>query len=206
MIYSYKIITLNNNLFQNFKFISLIPTTEAFINFAKWRISIITGKRLLTFKWIKCIPQLLNLLKYWNKHTEITLVNLDCYLVRLIEWLQLRKGKLSWKSRGGFRGRRGWYTPHFTNHLLFCNYSQAGDVNVNLASLKSQVSPLKTFVKCKKLIRFHHQTFIICKNGRNLKTLIEIIHQELIVSNVILAFLNYLKAIIFFVRHPWWQT
>ena len=48
-------------------------------------------------------------------------------------------------------------------------------------------------------IRFHWETFIIYKNGENLKILIEIFRQKLIVSNVILACLYYLKPKIFFV-------
>ena len=57
-----------------------------------------------------------------------------------------------------------------------------------------------------KLIRFHRQAFIIYKNGENLKILIEIFVQEVIASNVILAFLDHLKSKIFFVSQPWWPT
>ena len=49
----------------------------------------------------------------------------------------------------------------------------------------------------------HLQAFIVYKNGENLKMLIEIFRQKLIVSNVILAFLDYLKPKIFFVDQPW---
>ena len=55
-------------------------------------------------------------------------------------------------------------------------------------------------------IRFHWETFIIYKNGENLKILIEIFRQKLIVSNVILAFLDHLKPKIFFVGQPSWPT
>ena len=42
-------------------------------------------------------------------------------------------------------------------------------------------------------------------HGKNLKMLIEIFCQKLIVSNVILAFLDHLKPKIFFVGQPWWR-
>ena len=52
---------------------------------------------------------------------------------------------------------------------------------------------IKAFANFEKLIRFHQQAFIVYKNGGNLKMLIEIFCQKLIVSNVILAFLDHLK-------------
>ena len=55
-------------------------------------------------------------------------------------------------------------------------------------------------------IRFHWQAFIVYENGQNLKTLIEIFCQKLMVSNIILAFLDHLKPKIFFVGQPWWPT
>ena len=67
---------------------------------------------------------------------------------------------------------------------IFCNHLQACDVSISLAFSKSGVSPLKAFQKSKNLIRFHHQAFIICKNGQSLKMLIEVIRQKVIVSNV----------------------
>ena len=56
---------------------------------------------------------------------------------------------------------------------------------------------IKAFTNFEKLIRFHWQAFIAYKTGENLKTLIEIFCQKLIVSNVILAFLDHLKPKIF---------
>ena len=38
------------------------------------------------------------------------------------------------------------------------------------------------------------------------KLLIEIICQKLIISNVILAFLDHPKPKVFFIRQPWWLT
>ena len=64
----------------------------------------------------------------------------------------------------------------------------------------------KTLVNFEKLIRFHRQAFIIYKNRENLKVLTEIFRQELVVSSVILAFLDHLKPKIFFVVQPWWTT
>ena len=55
-------------------------------------------------------------------------------------------------------------------------------------------------------IRFHWQAFIVYENGQNLKTLIEIFRQKLMVSNIILAFLDHLKPKIFFDEQPWWPT
>ena len=54
-----------------------------------------------------------------------------------------------------------------------------------------------------KLI-FRWQAFIVYNNGENFKKLIEIFRQKLIVSNVILAFLDHLKPKNFFVDQPWW--
>ena len=65
---------------------------------------------------------------------------------------------------------------------------------------------IKGFANFKNLIRFHWQAFIVYKNGENLKMLIEIFCQKLIVSNVILAFLDHLKPKIFFFGQPWCPT
>ena len=65
---------------------------------------------------------------------------------------------------------------------------------------------IKAFVNFEKLIRFHWLAFTVYKNGDNLKMLIEIFCQKLLVSNVILAFLDYLKSKDFFVGQPWWTT
>ena len=51
------------------------------------------------------------------------------------------------------------------------------------------------------MIRFHRQAFSVYKNGENLKIMMEIYHQKLIVSNVILVFLDHLKPKIFFANH-----
>ena len=61
---------------------------------------------------------------------------------------------------------------------------------------------IKAFADFEKLIRIYLQAFVVYKNGENLKILIEIFCQKLIVSNVILAFLNHLKPKIFFVGQP----
>ena len=60
--------------------------------------------------------------------------------------------------------------------------------------------------KFEKLIQFHRQVSIVYKNGENLKILIEIFCQEIIVSNVIFAFLEHLKPKIFFVGQPRFPT
>ena len=65
---------------------------------------------------------------------------------------------------------------------------------------------IKAFANFEKLIRFHWQAFIVYKNGENLKMLIEIFCQKLVVSNVILAFLDHLKPKILFVGQTWWPT
>ena len=65
---------------------------------------------------------------------------------------------------------------------------------------------IKAFVNFEKLIRFHRQAFIVYKNGENLKILIKIFRQKLIVCNVSLAFLDHLKPKILFVGQPWWPT
>ena len=103
----------------------------------------------------------------------------------------------------------GAHPPYFLRSLPFLqSFLQAGGVSITLASSKFWVSPLKAFVKSKNAIRFHHQAFIICKNRHiqiSLKILIEVIRQK-IVSNVILAFLDYLKPRIFFAGQPWLPT
>ena len=59
--------------------------------------------------------------------------------------------------------------------------------------------PIRAFANFEKLIRFHWQAFIVYKYWENLKKLIEIFYQKLIVSNVIMAFLDHLESKIFFV-------
>ena len=65
---------------------------------------------------------------------------------------------------------------------------------------------IKAFANFEKLIRFHLQSFSVYKDGENLKMLIEMFRQKLVVSNVILAFLDHLKLKIFFVSQSWWPT
>ena len=48
--------------------------------------------------------------------------------------------------------------------------------------------------------------YIICNNGENLKVLTEIFRQKLIISNVILAYLDHLQFKILFVDQPWYPT
>ena len=52
---------------------------------------------------------------------------------------------------------------------------------------------IKAFASFEKLIRFYWEAFIAYKNRENLKMLIEIFYQKLIDSNVILAFLDFLR-------------
>ena len=59
--------------------------------------------------------------------------------------------------------------------------------------------PYQCVCKFWKIYKIHRQTFIVYKNGENLKILIEIFCQKLVVSNVILAFLDHLKPKIFFI-------
>ena len=63
---------------------------------------------------------------------------------------------------------------------------------------------INAFPNFEKLVRFDWQAFIVYKNGENLKMLIEIFCQKLIVSNVIVAILDHLIGKIFFVGQPWW--
>ena len=58
---------------------------------------------------------------------------------------------------------------------------------------------IKAFVNLEKLMRFHWQPFIVYENGENLKMLIKIFCKTLIVSSVILAFLDNHKPKTFFV-------
>ena len=52
--------------------------------------------------------------------------------------------------------------------------------------------------------KYHRQAFIGYKNGEYLKILIKVFCHKLIVSGVLLAFLDHVKAKIFFVIQPWW--
>ena len=60
---------------------------------------------------------------------------------------------------------------------------------------------IKAFVSFEKLIIFHRQAFVLYKNVENLKVLIKIFRQKLLVSSVILAFLDHLKLKFFFLGH-----
>ena len=64
----------------------------------------------------------------------------------------------------------------------------------------------KAFVNFQKLIRFYLQAFIVYENGENLRTLIETFFQKLIVSILILTFLDHLNPKTFFVGQPWHCT
>ena len=61
---------------------------------------------------------------------------------------------------------------------------------------------IKVFSNSEKLISFHRQAFIVYKNGKKFKVLIEIFCQKIIVSNVILAFLDRFKPKPNFLRRP----
>ena len=61
---------------------------------------------------------------------------------------------------------------------------------------------IKAFVNFEKLIRFHRQAFVVHKNEENLKIVMEIFLQKLLVSNVFLAFSDHLKPKLIFVRQP----
>ena len=65
---------------------------------------------------------------------------------------------------------------------------------------------IKAFANFEKLIRFHLQSLSANKDGENLKMVIEMFRQKLVVSNVILTFLDHLKLKIFFVSQSWWPT
>ena len=56
---------------------------------------------------------------------------------------------------------------------------------------------IKAFANFEKLIRFYWQACIVYKNAENLKILIDIFCPKLLVSNVISAFLDHLKPILF---------
>ena len=81
----------------------------------------------------------------------------------------------------------------------FLNYSFLIDSCMSFFSVL-----IKELVNFEKLIRFHQQAFMIYKNGEHLKILKEVFRQKLIVSNVILTFLDHPKPKIFFVGQPWW--
>ena len=74
--YCYKMTALNCNFIaQNrLNFISLIPITQVFVNIARWRISSISGKRILTFQLIKFIP-FLNIYHLSPLITTIRIIN-----------------------------------------------------------------------------------------------------------------------------------
>ena len=65
---------------------------------------------------------------------------------------------------------------------------------------------IKAFSNFEKLIRFHWQDFLVYQNIKRLKMLSEIFWQKLLVSDIILAFLDDLKPKSFFVGEPWWLT
>ena len=65
---------------------------------------------------------------------------------------------------------------------------------------------IKAFSNFQNLIRLHWLACTVYKNGENLRILIEIFCQKLIVFNIILVFLDYLKPKNFFVGPPWWPT
>ena len=71
----------------------------------------------------------------------------------------LEAGK--WGGSGSGGGRRCALSLFFA--------ITTGDVSISLAYSKSWVSLLKGFLIFKNLLRFHHQAFVICKNGQSLE-------------------------------------
>ena len=94
--------------------------------------------------------------------------------------LQIKKRLINYHFNGFYK--TNCYKTKFNFSQFFFSYSLLYDCVFAFL--------IKAF---ENLIRFHWQAFIVYKNGENLKILIEIFCQKLIVSNVILAFLNHLK-------------
>ena len=137
---------------------------------------------------------------FWNKYCNLPFLAICCSLLpRLIFLLS------SWyqKPNIGLRMSLG--------NKKMINYHIKGLYKTIFCKTKSYFSQffaflIKAFANFEKSIRFHWQAFIIYKNGEYLKILIEMFCQKLIVSNVILTFLEHLKPKMFFVIHPWWPT
>ena len=136
---------------------------------------------------------------FWNKYCNLPFLaichSLLCLLPLVSSWYQKAKIGLRMSLRNkkmiNYHIKGLYKTTNFSHWLLRkCFFSFL----------------IKTFANLEKLIRFHWQAFIVYKNIENLKMLIEIFCQKLIVSNVVLAFLDHLKPKILFVGQPWWPT
>ena len=110
----------------------------------------------------------------------------------------------NWAANDLVKQKNGYHIKEFYKTTFYktkCNFSQLFFSHWLLH--KHFFSFLvKAFANFEKLIRFHWQACIVYKNGENLKMLIEIFCQKLIVFNVILDFLDHLKPKIFFVIQP----
>ena len=138
---------------------------------------------------------------FWNKYCNLPFLAICCSLIPL--WYFLRHPDIK-KQKLGYE----WAceTKNINYHIKELYKSTCYKTKSNFPQFffshwllhKYFFSFLiKAFTNFEKLIRFHWQAFIAYQTGENLKTLIEIFCQKLIVSNVILAFLDHLKRKIF---------
>ena len=138
---------------------------------------------------------------FWNKYCNLPFLAICCSLLPLWYFLghpDIKKQKLGckWacetKKMINYHIKRLYKTTCYKIKSNFSEFFSHWLLHKRFFSLL-----IKAFANFEKLMRFHRQTFIVYKNGENLKMLMEIFCQKPIVSNVILAFLDHLK--LFFV-------
>ena len=148
---------------------------------------------------------------FWNKYCNLPFLAICRSLLPLLiflasSWYQKAKIGLQmiWQSKKMINYHiKGLYKT--TCYKTKSNFSQFFFSHWLLQ--KSFFSFLiKALANFEILIRFHWQAFIVYKYGENLKMLINIFCPNFVVSNVILAFLDYLEPKIFFITQPWWPT
>ena len=149
---------------------------------------------------------------FWNKYCDLPFLAICYFLLPLLIFLASSSYQ---KAKIGLR--MSWQNKKMINYLIkeldqaTCyktkpKFSRFFFSHWLLRKCFFSLSLSKRFSSFEKLIRFHWQVLIAYKNKENLKMLIEIFCQKLVVSNVVLAFLDYLKPKTFFVDQPWRPT
>ena len=144
---------------------------------------------------------------FWNKYCNLPFLAISRSLLPILIFLAS-----SWYQQAKIGLRMSWQNKKMINYHIKGLYKTTcykTKSNCSLFFLSHWLLhkcfflfPYPSFFS-----RFHWQAFVAYKNRENLKMWkFEIFYPKLIVSNVILAFLDNLKPKISFVSQPWWPT
>ena len=169
---------------------------------------------ILSVKKLFVLYSLLNDWNYfWNKYCNLPFLAICCSLLSLLIFLAsslYQKVNILLQMSLQNKKMINYHINYHCRYKITCNETKSNFSQIFFSHWLLHKWFFSFLIKAlgnfEKLIRFHWQAFIIYKNGENLKMLREIFCQKLIVSNIILAFLDHLKPKIFFSGQPWWQS